>query len=70
MWQAPFVFALAFIKDYFFRLGFLDGWRGFMIAHTAASYAIYKRMRYYEMRHNPESVDRAATLLTRHGIDR
>lgn len=70
MWQAPFVFALAFIKDYLFRLAFMDGWRGFMIAHTAASYAIYKRMRYYEMRHNPESVDRAAKLLTRHGIDR
>jgi glycosyltransferase involved in cell wall biosynthesis len=70
MWQSPFVFVLAFIKDYLFRLAFLDGWRGFMIAHTAASYAIYKRMRYYEMRRNPESVDRAAALLTRHGIDR
>lgn len=70
MWQSPFVFALAFIKDYVFRLAFLDGWRGFMIAQTAASYALYKRMRYYEMRHNPESVDRAAALLTRHGIDR
>ena len=53
MWQAPFVFALAFLKDYLFRLAFLDGWRGFMIAHTAASYALYKRMRYYEMRNNP-----------------
>ena len=70
MWQSPFVFALAFLKDYLFRLAFLDGWRGFMIAHTAASYAIYKRMRYYEMRHNPASVERAAVLLTRHGIDR
>jgi glycosyltransferase involved in cell wall biosynthesis len=70
MWQTPFVFALAFIKDYFFRLAFMDGWRGFIIAHTAANYAIYKRMRYYEMRHNPESVARAASLLTRHGIDR
>lgn len=70
MWQAPLVFALAFIKDYVFRLAFMDGWRGFMIAQTAASYAIYKRMRYYEMRHNPESVVRAAQLLTRHGIDR
>jgi glycosyltransferase involved in cell wall biosynthesis len=70
MWQTPLVFALAFLKDYVFRLAMLDGWRGFMIAHTAASYAIYKRMRYYEMRHHPESVARAATLLTRHGIDR
>jgi glycosyltransferase involved in cell wall biosynthesis len=70
MWQTPFVYALAFLKDYVFRLAFLDGWRGFLIAQTAASYALYKRMRYYEMVNNPESVARAASLLTRHGIDR
>ena len=70
MWQAPFVFFLAFIKDYLFRLAFLDGWRGFMIAQTAASYALYKRMRYYEMRHNPDSVRMAKAALTRHKIDR
>ncbi|HWU74925.1 MAG TPA: glycosyltransferase family 2 protein [Rhodanobacter sp.] len=70
MWQTPFVFVLAFLKDYVFRLAFLDGWRGFMMAHTAASYAIYKRMRYYEMRHSPDSVALAASLLTRHEIDR
>ena len=70
MWQTPLVFALAFLKDYVFRLAFLDGWRGFMIAHTAASYAIYKRMRYYEMVNNPESVKSAADALTRHQIDR
>jgi hypothetical protein len=70
MWQTPFVYVLAFLKDYLFRLACLDGWRGFMIAHTAASYAIYKRMRYYEMRHNPESVARAADALSHHGIDR
>jgi len=70
MWQTPFLFLLTFIKDYFFRLGFLDGWRGYLIAHTAAVYAVYKRMRYYEIRQNPESLPRAATALTRHGIDR
>ena len=70
MWQAPFVYALAFLKDYLFRLAFLDGWRGFLIAQTAASYALYKRMRYYEMVNNPESVARAAAVLTRHQIDR
>jgi len=70
MWQAPFVFALAFLKDYVFRLAFMDGWRGFMIAQTAASYALYKRMRYYEMVNNPKSVARAAAVLTRHQIDR
>jgi glycosyltransferase involved in cell wall biosynthesis len=70
MWQTPFVVLLAFIKDYFFRLGFLDGWRGFIIAQTAASYAAYKRMRYYEMRRNPDSLKCAADALIRHGIDR
>ncbi|MFC5436156.1 glycosyltransferase family 2 protein [Rhodanobacter umsongensis] len=70
MWQTPWVFALAFLKDYLFRLAFLDGWRGFMIAHTAASYAVYKRMRYYEMVNNPESVARAGAQLQAHGLDR
>lgn len=69
MWQTPFVFALAFLKDYIFRLGFLDGWRGYTIAQTAASYAAYKRMRYYEMRRNPASRDSAAAALTRSGLD-
>ncbi|MGC1549473.1 MAG: glycosyltransferase family 2 protein [Rhodanobacter sp.] len=69
MWQTPFVFALAFLKDYIFRLGFLDGWRGYTIAQTAASYAAYKRMRYYEMRRNPASCESAAAALTRRGLD-
>jgi glycosyltransferase involved in cell wall biosynthesis len=70
MWQAPFVYVLAFLKDYLFRLALLDGWRGFVIAQTAASYALYKRMRYYEMVNHPESVTRAAALLHEHEIDR
>lgn len=70
MWQTPFVFGLAFFKDYVLRLAWLDGWRGFMIAWNAASYAMYKRMRYYEMVNNPESVATATSALTRHGIDR
>ncbi len=70
MWQAPFVYALAFVKDYLFRLAFLDGWRGYMIAQTAASYALYKRMRYYEMVHHPASVTPAAAVLRQHGVDR
>ena len=60
----------AFLKDYLLRRAFLDGWRGFIIAQTAASYAVYKRMRYYEMCVNPDSVDMAADLLKRHGLDR
>lgn len=70
MWQTPFVYLLAFLKDYLFRLAFMDGWRGFTIAQTAASYAIYKRMRYYEMINNPNSVESAAALLKKAGLDR
>jgi hypothetical protein len=69
MWQTPFVFALAFFKDYLLRLGCLDGWRGYVIAQTAASYAVYKRMRYYEMRLNPASRDTAAAALARSGLE-
>ena len=70
MWQTPFVGALAFLKDYCLRLACLDGWRGYLIARTAADYAVYKRMRYYEMRANPSSVALAEQALRRHGIDR
>lgn len=69
MWQAPFVYLLAFLKDYVFRLAMLDGWRGFVIAQTAASYALYKRMRYYEMCRNPASVAQADTALRKHGME-
>jgi glycosyltransferase involved in cell wall biosynthesis len=69
MWMAPFVFFSAFVKDYFLRLAFLDGWRGYIVSQTAAAYAVYKRMRYYEMQRNPESRDMAADLLHRYGLD-
>ena len=59
----PFVFAATFIKDYFFRLAILDGWRGFAAAWLAASYALYKRLRYFEMREYPESVELATDEL-------
>lgn len=70
MWLAPWVFASAFAKDYLLRLAFLDGWRGFIVSQVAASYAVYKRMRYYEMVHSPGSVDEARALLHRHGIEK
>lgn len=70
MWQTPLVFALAFLKDYVFRLAMFDGWRGFIIAHTAASYAIYKRMRYYEMVNHGQSVADASQALHKHQLDR
>ncbi|HBK45978.1 MAG TPA: beta 1,4 glucosyltransferase [Xanthomonadaceae bacterium] len=70
MWQCPLVFAAAFFKDYVLRLALLDGWRGYVVAQTAASYAVYKRMRYYEMRRNPESVGLAAAQLRKHDLER
>ncbi|HEY5810103.1 MAG TPA: glycosyltransferase family 2 protein, partial [Povalibacter sp.] len=66
LWMAPLVFMAAFLKDYVLRLGFLDGGRGYVVSQVAASYAVYKRLRYYEMRRNPPSRDRAPTL---HAID-
>ncbi|HEY5754932.1 MAG TPA: glycosyltransferase [Steroidobacter sp.] len=69
MWMTPFVYLAAFLKDYFLRLAFLDGWRGYVVSQTAAAYAVYKRMRYYEMRQNPESRDMAAELLHGYGLD-
>lgn len=68
MWLSPFVFVAAFCKDYFLRLAFLDGWRGYIVAQTAAAYAVYKRMRYYEMRRNPASVELAARQLEKYGL--
>lgn len=69
MWQTPLVFLSAFAKDYLLRLAFLDGWRGFIVAHVAANYAVYKRIRYYEMRRNPASVDAARQQLRRRGME-
>jgi hypothetical protein len=69
MWLMPFVHLAAFFKDYVLRLAFLDGWRGYVVAQVAASYAVYKRMRYYEMKRNPASRDAAAQLLRGYGLD-
>jgi glycosyltransferase involved in cell wall biosynthesis len=69
MWQTPWVGIFAFIKDYIVRLGFLDGWRGYVIAQTAAAYAVYKRTRYYEMQRNPASRESAAQALLRHQLN-
>lgn len=68
LWMCPWVFAATFFKDYVLRLAFLDGWRGYVVAQIAASYAVYKRMRYHEMRRNPQSVPQAGELLQRHGL--
>ncbi len=70
MWDWPLVYLAAFIKDYLLRRACLDGWRGFIVAQTAASYALYKRMRYYEMCRNPDSVAQAEQILARHDLNR
>lgn len=70
MWMTPLVFAAAFFKDYVLRLAMLDGWRGYIISQLAASYAVYKRMRYYEMTRNPESYELARQQLVKHGLER
>lgn len=70
MFLAPLVFLAAFAKDYLLRLAFLDGSRGYIISQIAANYAVYKRMRLFEMTHNPDSLPQAAALLRKHGIER
>jgi glycosyltransferase involved in cell wall biosynthesis len=70
MWLCPALFFVTFVRDYVLRLGMLDGWRGFVISQTAAAYAVYKRMRYYEMCKNPDSIALADDALRRHGLDR
>lgn len=69
MWECPFVFVATFLKDYVLRLAFLDGWRGYIVAHIAAAYAVYTRIRYYEMKRNAASGRLAADVLARHRLD-
>lgn len=69
-WLAPLAFAAAFLKDYLLRLGFLDGWRGLIVAHVAANYAAYQRFRHYELAVNPGSREEAQRLLEHHGLNR
>jgi hypothetical protein len=51
-------------------LGALDGARGAIAAYLAAHYAVYKRLRCYEMQHYPESVEIARAALRRHALER
>jgi glycosyltransferase involved in cell wall biosynthesis len=70
LWSAPLVFMLTFFKDYLLRLGILDGARGYVAAHLAASYAVYKRLRHHEMTVYPQSIELARATLERHEIER
>jgi len=69
-WEWPLVFVATFVKDYVFRLAALDGTRGFVAAWLAAEYALYKRMRYYEMVSFPDSVALAHAVLRAHRLER
>ncbi len=70
VWLTPLVFAATFFKDYLLRLAVLDGARGFIAAQLAASYAVYKRLRLYEMSIHPDSIAIARSTLQRHGLER
>jgi glycosyltransferase involved in cell wall biosynthesis len=70
LWSVPLVFLATFLKDYVLRLGALDGARGYVAVQLAASYAVYKRLRRYEMRVYPESIEIARLALERHGLER
>lgn len=69
-WEWPFVFLATFLKDYVLRLALLDGWRGWVAAYGAANYAVYKRIRYYEMVNSPASVNLADQVLKQHKLMR
>jgi len=49
--------ALTFLRSYVFRLGFLDGWQGLVIARFAAHYAFLKLTKLHELQLKP-SADR------------
>jgi glycosyltransferase involved in cell wall biosynthesis len=69
-WAWPAVFCLTFLKDYLLRLAILDGARGWVAAYLAADYALYKRLRYYEMQQFAPSAQLAFEELRRHKLER
>lgn len=70
LWLAPLQYLATFLKDYLLRLGALDGARGFVACHLAASYSVYKRLRHHEMRIHPESIELGRQTLREHGLER
>ncbi len=57
------MFTATFLKDYLLRLGVLDGARGWIAAYLDAHYAVYKRLRQYEMQRVADSVQQGAVAL-------
>ena len=49
---------------------FRDGWRGWIVAYMAADYALYKRLRYFEMQRFEPSVELARQELRAHKLER
>jgi hypothetical protein len=66
----PFIFLFTFLKDYLLRLAILDGWRGWIVSYIAAHYAVYKRIRYYELRTFVPSIEMARKKLRDHKLER
>ena len=51
-----------FIKNYFFNLGFLDGWQGFMCAKMSAWYTFLKYTRLKEMQQAEKEVQKEMAI--------
>lgn len=43
----------SFMRNYIFKLGFLDGWEGYLIARVTAHYTLAKYARLHELNRNP-----------------
>ena len=45
---------IEFCKHYFFKLGILDGWAGYVIARGAAEGAFFKHAKAYDLKNKAE----------------
>ena len=45
---------IEFVKHYFFKLGILDGWAGYVIARGAAEGAFFKHAKAYDQKHKQD----------------
>ena len=45
---------IEFTKHYIFKLGFLDGWAGYIIARGAAEGAFFKHAKAFDKKHQQE----------------
>lgn len=65
-WQIallPIFYLLTLFKELFYRRAIFDGKRGIVVAHIAASYSCYKKIRRFEMQINPESIRNGKEIL-------